>query len=232
MSAGGAGRSERLDSVVAQDYVKTIYASTEWGGTPISVTGLAQRLGVAPSTASETIKRLAQAGLVEHAPYRGVRLSEEGRREALTIIRRHRILETYLHDRLGFDWDEVHQEAEALEHAVSDRLIDRMDAELGRPRHDPHGDPIPEADGTITYADTKPLADLGEGETSYVVRISDRDGELLRFLRARDLNPGQRVRLRTRRDYAGTIAVDVGAEGREEQMELGVPAALAVWVRA
>lgn len=220
------------DSVVTQDYVKHIYAATEWGGDAVSVTGLAQRMGVAPSTASENVRRLADLGIVQHAPYRGVSLTEAGRTQALTMIRRHRLLETYLHARLGFDWDEVHVEAEALEHAVSDRLIDRIDADLGHPPCDPHGDPIPTAEGEVTHPTYGELVDLPEGAASDVLRISDHDSALLRFFEERNIWPGQWVSVVERRLYADTIVVAVGAEGEAETVELSLSAARAVWVRA
>ena len=135
------------DSTVTQDYLKAVWSVCEWGEAGASITGLSRRMGVAVSTASENVARLVDAGLLVHEPYRAVTLSSEGWRRATAIIRRHRLLETYLVANLGFTWDEVHVEAEELEHAVSDRLIDRIDAALGHPVRDPHGDPIPGPDG-------------------------------------------------------------------------------------
>ena len=220
------------DSAVAQDYVKIIYSATEWGGDPVSVTGLAQRMGVAASTASENVRRLVDQGLVEHVPYKGMTLSEEGRAQALRMIRRHRLLETYLHDRLGFEWDQVHEEAEALEHAVADMLVDRIDAELGYPTADPHGDPIPSADGTVTRAKYRDLAALGEGESAQVLRISDHDPELLRFFNERGVVPGTMISLVERRPYAGTIVVAVGQGEDATRLELAQTAAESVWITA
>ncbi len=137
------------DSQVTQDYLKAVWTASEWGGPGASITGLANRMGVVPSTASETVSRLVEAGLLAHEPYRDVLLTEEGRRRAVKQIRRHRILETYLATVLGYGWEEVHEEAEVLEHAISDRLLERLDAALGHPLRDPHGDPIPQADGTL-----------------------------------------------------------------------------------
>lgn len=219
-------------SIVTQDYLKQLYAATEWGGPPLSVTGLAQRMGVAASTASENIRRLVDLGLVDHQPYRGVELTEEGRARALVMVRRHRLLETYLHERLGFDWDEVHEEAETLEHAVSDRLISRIDAELGCPDRDPHGDPIPSATGEVDHPAYAELADLAAGEESWVLRIADDDPQLLRFFEERTLRPGVRVRVRERRSFAGTVVVEVGPPADEVCLELSMAAASAVWVRA
>ncbi|MBD3689114.1 metal-dependent transcriptional regulator [Nanchangia anserum] len=219
------------DSAVTQDYVKHIYSATEWGGKPISVTGLAARVGVTASTASETVRRLADAGLVEHTPYRGVELTAAGQERALVMIRRHRVVETYLHARLGYDWDEVHEEAEALEHAVSDRLIERMDAELGHPATDPHGDPIPSAGGAVDYPAYVDLTKLGQGRSSVVLRISDHEPALLRFFEEHGVRPGITVCIAEEREYAGTIVVEVG-DGGVDSLELAPQAAQAVWVRA
>lgn len=194
---------------VTQDYVKAIYVATEWGGQPVSVTGLAHRLGVAASTASENIRRLGGQGLVEHVPYAGVSLTDKGRASALEVVRRHRLLETYLHDRLGFDWDEVDDEAEQLEHAVSTRLIQRIDEDLGFPKTDPHGDPIPAADGSVHYPAHVLLDEVEDGHAAQILRISDRDAGMLRFLEARGIAPGATVTVQARSVYAGTMRVRV-----------------------
>lgn len=165
--------ADPTDSTVAQDYLKAVWAATEWGGAGASITGLAQRMGVAASTASENVSRLVDAGLLEHEPYRAVTLSPEGTRRAMGMVRRHRLLETYLVEALGFDWDEVHEEAEVLEHAVSERLLDRIDAALGRPARDPHGDPIPTAGGSMALPALRSLDALRVGESGVVARIQD-----------------------------------------------------------
>jgi len=161
------------DSTVTQDYLKVVWAACEWGGAGASVTGLAKRMEVAPSTASENVARLVEEGLLVHEPYKAVTLSEEGRRRAMGMIRRHRILETYLVTRLGFGWDEVHAEAEELEHAVSERLLERLDAVLGHPTRDPHGDPIPTADGRLIVPDLVGLPDLRERAAPVAARLAD-----------------------------------------------------------
>ena len=171
-----------VDSTVAQDYLKAVWAACEWGGAGASITGLARRMGVAASTASENVARLVEAGLLEHEPYRAVTLSEEGRRRAIEMIRRHRILETYLVTRLGFEWDEVHAEAEVLEHAVSERLLAALDAALGHPVRDPHGDPIPAADGRIVQPALRSIDTVKVGRTVVVGRIRD-ESALLRDLK-------------------------------------------------
>ena len=181
-TASATGEAHDVDSTVAQDYLKAVWAACEWGGAGASITGLARRMGVAASTASENVARLVEAGLLEHEPYRAVTLSEEGRRRAMGMIRRHRILETYLVTRLGFEWDEVHAEAEVLEHAVSERLLAALDAALGHPVRDPHGDPIPAADGRIVQPALRSIDTVKVGRTVVVGRIRD-ESALLRDLK-------------------------------------------------
>ena len=136
-------------TTVAQDYLKVIWTAQEWSLEKVSTKMLAERIGVSASTASESIRKLADQGLVNHEKYGAVTLTEAGRRAALAMVRRHRLMETFLVRELGYSWDEVHDEAEVLEHAVSDRMLDRIDAKLGHPTRDPHGDPIPAADGQV-----------------------------------------------------------------------------------
>lgn len=175
------GSQAAPDSTVTQDYLKAVWAATEWGGAGASITGLARRMGVAPSTASENVGRLVEAGLLVHEPYKAVGLSSAGRARAMGMVRRHRLLETYLVERLGFDWDEVHAEAEVLEHAVSERLLRALDEALSHPVRDPHGDPIPTADGELIEPELRSLDTLRVGQTGVVGRILD-DGALLRGL--------------------------------------------------
>ncbi len=186
-ATGGAratttGEAHDVDSTVTQDYLKAVWAACEWGGAGASITGLARRMGVAASTASENVARLVEAGLLEHEPYRAVTLSEEGDRRARRMMRRHRLLETYLVEVLGFEWDEVHAEAEVLEHACSDRLLAALDAALGHPVRDPHGDPIPAADGRIVQPALRSIDTVEVGRTVVVGRIRD-ESSLLRDLR-------------------------------------------------
>ena len=200
--AGSVGKSSvEGDSTVTQDYLKVVWAACEWGGAGASVTGLATRMEVAPSTASENVARLVEEGLLVHEPYKAVTLSEEGRRRAMGMIRRHRILETYLVTQLGFGWDEVHAEAEELEHAVSERLLERLDTVLGHPTRDPHGDPIPTADGRLVVPDLVRLETMPVGSDGVVGRIQD-DTETLRRLRKAGIGLDSRVRIRDR----GTVA--------------------------
>ncbi len=169
---------------VAQDYLKAVWSALEWAprGQRVSTGRLADRLGVGPSTVSEAVQKLSEQGLLDHEPYRGVGLTDLGLGYALVMVRRHRLLETWLVEQAGYAWDEVHDEAERLEHAVSDKLVERLDVMLGRPVRDPHGDPIPSADGRVVRPDAVPLADLGAGESGVVARISDADAGDLRTL--------------------------------------------------
>ena len=195
--ASATGEAHDVDSTVAQDYLKAVWAACEWGGAGASITGLARRMGVAASTASENVARLVEAGLLEHEPYRAVTLSEKGRRRAMGMIRRHRILETYLVTRLGFEWDEVHAEAEVLEHAVSERLLAALDAALGHPVRDPHGDPIPAADGRIVQPALRSIDTVKVGRTVVVGRIRD-ESSLLRDLRRAGIGLDTPVRVVSR----------------------------------
>lgn len=177
-------------SSTAQDYLKVVWSATEWAPGPVTVTLLAGRMGVRKATASDTVRRLVDAGLLAHEPYGGVELTALGREHAVGMVRRHRILETFLVESLGYGWDEVHDEAEKLEHAVSDTLIDRIDAMLGHPARDPHGDPIPTRDGLPHLPAAILLTDAPAGVPLTVERISDSDPEVLRGLAARGIRPG------------------------------------------
>jgi len=173
-----------------EDYLKTIYAHTEWQPEPILPSVLAARLGLSPSTVTEMVKKLASAGLVTHKPYGAITLTEEGNARAVAVIRRHRLVETWLVRAMGYTWDAVHDEAEVLEHAISDRLLDAISASLGHPDRDPHGDPIPAADGSVRREPALLLADARPGHRGRVLRISDRDPALLRALEASGVTVG------------------------------------------
>ncbi|MDX1568596.1 MAG: metal-dependent transcriptional regulator [Longimicrobiales bacterium] len=208
-------RSPHLSRSV-EDYLKAIYALTEQGEAA-STSQLAEALDVQPASVSGMIKRLAENGLVEHVPYRGVRLTEEGAREALRIVRRHRVLETYLHVRLGYSWDDVHREAERLEHAASDTLIDRMAAALEHPEHDPHGAPIPTRSGEIEETTFSTLNDAAVGDVVQIRAVSDEDSERLRYMEARGLLPGVRLRILGREPRDGPLTLRVGEPGGHEE---------------
>jgi DtxR family Mn-dependent transcriptional regulator len=218
-------------SAVAQNYLKVIWNAQEWSLEKISTKLLADRIGVSASTASESIRRLAEQGLVDHEKYGAVTLTELGRRAALAMVRRHRLLETFLVSELGYSWDEVHDEAEVLEHAVSDRLVARIDAKLGHPRRDPHGDPIPASNGQVPTPPARQLWACHDGDAGTVARISDADPEMLRYFDSIGISLDARVRVLTRREFAGMISVAVeSAEGARSTIDLGSPAARAIWV--
>ena len=184
-----------MASPAADDYLKTVYAHTEWQDAPITPSVLAGKLGVAPSSVTEMVKKLAVSGLVSHVPYGAVHLTPEGRKRALAMLRRHRLIETWLVQEFGYSWDEVHDEAEILEHTISDRLLERIDARLGSPRFDPHGDAIPDAAGDVHREPFVLLAEAAPGHLGRVLRVSDRDPELLRTLEERGLRVGSGLRV-------------------------------------
>ncbi|MCS5498021.1 metal-dependent transcriptional regulator [Cnuibacter physcomitrellae] len=186
----GQPRRIGAQEIAAENYLKAIYTHTEWQPAPITPSALASRLGVAPSSVTEMVKKLAAAGLVTHVPYGPLTLTSLGRTRAADVVRRHRLVETWLVREMGYAWDEVHDEAEVLEHSISERLLDAIDARLGRPQQDPHGDPIPDSDGRAPVFDAVPLEDAAVGHVGAVVRISDRDGALLRALSASGIVPG------------------------------------------
>ncbi|MET0784018.1 MAG: metal-dependent transcriptional regulator [Leifsonia flava] len=203
-------------SPAIEDYLKTIHAHTEWQPEPITPSVLATRLAVAPSSVTEMVKKLAAQGLVTHQPYGAIRLTDAGLSRALGVVRRHRLVETWLVSDMGYGWDAVHDEAEVLEHAISDRLLEAIDAHLGRPARDPHGDPIPQADGSIVSVPTVLLSEAPAGHAGTVVRISDRDPRLLRRLAACGIRPGVLVTLSgDALDGPDGTAVELDADGRE-----------------
>jgi DtxR family Mn-dependent transcriptional regulator len=196
-----------------EDYLKVIYQLSERGD-PVTTTALADALRLAPPSISGMVKRLAESNLVEHEPYRGVTLTRTGRRAALRMLRRHRIIETYLVSHLGYSWDNVHDEAEQLEHAVSDDLVDRMSRALGDPVVDPHGDPIPAADGRIAGTVTTPLPDVAIGATVVISRVNTGVGEQLRWFAAAGLIPGAQLTMIDQQPFNGPVTVTLGADRR------------------
>jgi DtxR family Mn-dependent transcriptional regulator len=208
-------------STSVEDYTKAIYALEERHGVA-STTALAERLGVSAPAVSAMVKKLAALGYVSHVRYRGVRLTDEGRRVALEVLRHHRLLETYLVEELGVPWDRVHAEAEVLEHVLSEGLEERIAAKLGEPTHDPHGDPIPAADGTVVEPTTVALTALAAGDRGRFVRVSDSDPAVLRELAELGIRPGDELEVvpggirtgsatvRLRPALAGAMRVEVG----------------------
>ena len=192
-----------------QDYLKVVFDLTERTGTAAAMGEIAARMGQRASTTTEGIKRLAEKGLVEHEPYAGISLTGQGRAAAMVMVRRHRLIETYLVEQLGYTWDEVHHEADNLEHAVSDTFIERIDALLGHPARDPHGDPIPNAAGEIEALRVQSLTALAEGESAVVERVHDSDPELLRYLAEMGIRPGAEVSM-TGTSFGGMRLVYAG----------------------
>jgi DtxR family transcriptional regulator, Mn-dependent transcriptional regulator len=200
----------QLTSAV-EDYVKAIYLlETESSGATTSA--LAERLGVQPGSVSGMVRKLVKLGLARHEPYLGVELTPAGRRVALEVIRHHRLLELYLVESLGMSWDEVHDEAEVLEHVLSDELEELIAAKLGNPTVDPHGDPIPSPKLTLARDDSRRLYDLEPGDAGTFVRVSDADPAMLRFLAERGIIPGTRLRLVERQPFDGPLTVKLNGK--------------------
>jgi DtxR family Mn-dependent transcriptional regulator len=197
-------------SSAIEDYAKAIYNLQARDEGPVSITALAERLKVTPASASGMVKRLGELGLVDHLPYRGVTLTESGRRVALEVIRHHRLLELYLVQTLGVPWDRVHQEAEVLEHVLSEELEELIAAKLGDPTHDPHGDPIPTSDLVLQETPTRTLQSLGTGATGVFTRVSDADPDMLRFLAERGIAPGDWFEVVDKQPFDGPLFVRFG----------------------
>jgi DtxR family Mn-dependent transcriptional regulator len=215
-----------------EDYVKVIYSYTEWQDKPITSSQLAQRLGVANSSVSEMVRKLKDQGLVDHQPYSAIRLTPEGMRLALSMVRRHRLIETYLVEELGYSWDEVHDEAEMLEHAVSDTFIERMSAKLGHPARDPHGDPIPSADGTVELPPAYRMIELDDGHAGRITRISDENPDLLRYLAAEEISLDAPVEVVGRKPFGGALVVRIGSGTQRREFDLADEVTSALWVQS
>jgi DtxR family Mn-dependent transcriptional regulator len=199
-------------SSAIEDYAKAIYALETREDAAVSNNALAERLGVTPASASSMVKKLAGLGLVRHEPYKGVRLTPDGVKVALEVLRHHRLLERYLAEELGVPWDRVHDEAEVLEHVLSEELEELIAAKLGHPTRDPHGDPIPTADGRIEESPTSALHDLSVGDRGVFVRVSDSDPEMLRYLAERGIRPGDDFEVVEKQPFDGPLFARVGDE--------------------
>jgi DtxR family transcriptional regulator, Mn-dependent transcriptional regulator len=200
-----------MPSEAVENYAKAIYSlQHRAGGEPVATNDLAERLQVTPASASGMIKKLADLGLVEHVPYRGVQLTHEGEQVALEVLRHHRLLELYLSEQLGVPWDRVHEEAETLEHVISEDLEARIAAKLGNPTHDPHGDPIPDAELQIDESSTRSLADLVPGDRGRFVRVSDAEPAMLRYLSERGVALGDALEVLDRQPFGGPLTVRFG----------------------
>jgi len=203
------------------DCLKVIYAMQE-RGQKVSTSAVSERLGVSDATVTMLFKDFAAVGWVEHVPYRGVRLTELGERKAMEVIRHHRLLELYLARQLGYSWDKVHEEADKLEHVISEEFEDKIDSLLGYPTVDPHGDPIPSKEGTISSRRGRSLLDLQNGEHARILRVNDQDAEKLRYLGQLGLYPEACVQLIERAPFEGPLRILVGNAPNQVEHQLGV----------
>lgn len=217
-----------MPSSTAEDYLKSLLlAQGQGSGGPVSTGAIAEAVGVSPGTATAMIQSLAADGLVRHEPYRGAVLTPEGRRAAVEVLRRHRLVELFLVQVMGFDWSEVHPEAERLEHAISERFVDRMDEMLGFPRVDPHGDPIPDAAGCIEVVPSVCLASCDRGTRGRVVRVTDQEGPFLRALGRLALRPGKALEVVSRDEAADAIIL---RDEEQRSITLGLGAASKIYI--
>lgn len=218
-----------MPSLTIENYVKAIYQIGVRTGNPAATTGdIAVALTVSPGTVTSMLKTLSETGLASYTKYEGVTLTESGRKLALRVLRRHRLIELFLVHTLDFSWDEVHEEAENMEHAVSDLLVDRIDEFLGFPDSDPHGDPIPTADGTMRAPVSQKLTQWEVGRPFRLVRVMDQTPEFLRYLTEESLAPGCHGTVVANRLEAGILTIEVDSR----QMSLGVEAADKILVAA
>jgi DtxR family transcriptional regulator, Mn-dependent transcriptional regulator len=200
------------DSISAsvQDYAKAVYALEARQGEAVSTTELAERLGVTPGSVSAMVRKLSEVGLVEHEPYHGVKLTDQGRRVALEVLRHHRLIELFLAEELGMPWDRVHAEAEVLEHVLSEELEELIAARLRDPTVDPHGDPIPTVEFGIEERATHSLDQLPVGAVGHFARVSDSDSEMLRYLAEHGIGLGERLEVVDRQPFGGPVFVRFG----------------------
>jgi DtxR family Mn-dependent transcriptional regulator len=218
-----------MPSLTVENYIKTIYQiCAESGGTPAATGRIAETLAVSPGTVTSMLKTLSDSQLATYTPYEGVCLTGAGRVLALRMLRRHRLIELFLVNALGMQWDEVHEEAENMEHAVSDRLVDRIDDFLGNPDVDPHGDPIPKADGSVESPMGQSLATCEKGKKFRLARVMDQSSGFLRYLSETGLSLGAEGEVVNNRSEAGVVTVDVSGE----QTTLGHEAAAKILVNS
>jgi DtxR family Mn-dependent transcriptional regulator len=196
----------------AENYAKAIYQLQGRGEEAVHTSAVAERLGVTPASATGMLKRLAEEGLVDYEPYHGARLTAGGERLALEVIRHHRLLELFLAEVLEMPWDRVHEEAEVLEHHISEDLEELIAAKLGQPALDPHGDPIPSRELAISDDDTVALSEMEPGQSGVFARVSDRDASMLRYLADRGIQPGARLRVGAREPFGGPLTIEIGDE--------------------
>ena len=219
-----------MPSATVEDYIKHIYLVSEKRSSgDVAMGQVAEALGVVPGTATTMVKALSDAGLVEYAPRVGVKLTEPGRKLALHVLRRHRLIEQFLVEVLGFDWSEVHEEAEQMEHVVSDLLLERIDRYLGHPTEDPHGDPIPSAAGELIHGQVETLMECPLQTHVTVARISDQDTEFLNYITESGLNPGVTLCVKARSERAESVELELIGSG--DSLTLGKGAAVKILVR-
>jgi DtxR family Mn-dependent transcriptional regulator len=204
------GARQQKTTEAIQNYAKAIYAIEQRNGDAVTTTALAERLGVTPASASSMVKKLDELGFVSHVPYKGVRLTARGKRVALEVLRHHRLLELYLAESLGVPWDRVHDEAEVLEHVLSEELEELIAAKLGNPTHDPHGDPIPSRELQLKEEQTESLSALDVGARGVFVRISDSDPAMLRYLAERGITPGDSFEVIEKQPFGGPLSTRFG----------------------
>jgi DtxR family Mn-dependent transcriptional regulator len=197
-------------TAAVEDYAKAIYALQTQRGSAVNTNAIAHRLGVTPASASNMAKKLSERGLVEHVPYKGVRLTDAGQRVALEVLRHHRLLELYLAENLDVPWDRVHDEAEVLEHVLSEELEELIARKLGDPTHDPHGDPIPTRELRIEEGNTRSMQSLEPGAHGRFVRISDSDPEMLRYLADQGIAPGDGFEIVDKQPFEGPVSARFG----------------------
>jgi DtxR family Mn-dependent transcriptional regulator len=217
----------RSPSTSVGDYLKAVWELAVDSGGVASTKDVAARLSVSPASVSNMFARLQEMGLVRYERYRGATLTERGRKEALRLVRRHRLIEIFLLEHLGYDWQEVHDEAERLEHAVSDGFTERLAALLGHPDHDPHGDPIPSAEGTLEVDDSFSLSQAASGQRLRISKVRDEDAAMLDYFGDRNLVPGRRLIVREVRELDGVVIVE---DEEAEVYALGEPLARAIFV--
>lgn len=218
----------RTSHAAIEDYLKTIYQHTEWQDEPITPSGLASMLRISPASVTGMVKKLAAAGLVDHKPYGPLILTAGGTARAVSVVRRHRIIETWLVQEMGYHWDEIHDEAEVLEHSISDKLLTTIDDRLGNPAHDPHGDPIPTAQGHTLRPDFILLSNARPGDEGTILRVSDRDPDLLRLLASHHLRPGTGLRVHE----LSKTAIFITVNGSDNVTRLPGTGADIIWITA
>ncbi len=209
---GNGAAAQALPTAAVEDYAKAIYSLTGWGPETASTNDLAARLGVKPGSVSAMIKKLDDAGLVERVPYHGVRLTADGTRVALAVLRRHRLLELFLAEVLDVPWDRVHDEAEVLEHALSEDLTELISSKLGDPSFDPHGDPIPTRELNLKEAETETLASMAPGDRARFVRVSDSNPDMLAYLSDCGISVGDDFEMVERQPFDGPVSIRVGGQ--------------------